>query len=418
MTNNIFGTYSFGVGDRFALSTKAQLHAIQMATQQGLAVTPVWNKSYREHTIAHSEPIETREAVDAAVRELQWGGSYFVDADHVTIHTVESFVDCSDYFTLDIAEYIGKPASPEGREQFARLNKGYCRRLQPEGMNGALEITEEILSRFAEKYLFAVQQAAEIYRYIQNRKKPEAFVIEVSMDEADTPQTPAELLFLAIALLQESVPVRALAPKFSGRFNKGVDYVGDPDRFHKEFESHLCVLRFASKEFGLSEDIKISVHTGSDKFSIYPKINEAIKKYDAGVHVKTAGTTWLEELIGLAEAGEDGLNIAKKIYRQAYSKCDALCAPYTAVIDIDASELPSSDLVDSWNGKRFAETLRHDQENPCYNPNFRQLLHVGFKIAADLGEELFDAIRRHENAIAENVTKNIYSRHIKPIFLD
>jgi len=418
VARNKLGKYSFGVGDRFALQARAQLRAIQKASQQDFEITPVWNKSFREHAIVHSEPVQTREAVDAAVRELQWSGSYFVDADHVDIDTVDSFLGCSDYFTLDIAEHIGKPASSEDIEKFVSLNDGYCGKLQLEGMDCTLEITEESLCRFTEKYLLAVQQAGKIYRKIQNRKKQEDIIIEVSMDEADTPQPPLEILFLVAALFQESIPVRAIAPKFSGRFNKGVDYVGDLVRFRREFESHLCVLRFAVKEFGLSDEVKISVHTGSDKFSIYPIINAAIKKFDAGVHVKTAGTTWLEELIGLAEAEKEGLNIAKEIYRQAFQKCDDLCAPYTAVIDIDKSKLPSAEFVHSWDGKRFSETLRHDPRNPHYNSNFRQLLHVGFKIAADRGEELFAAIRNHEKTIAENVTENIYSRHIKPIFLD
>ena len=126
--------------------------------------------------------------------------------------------------------------------------------------------------------------------------------------------------------------------------------------------------------------MKLSIHSGSDKFSIYPVINEAVKKYNAGIHIKTAGTTWLEELIGLAEAGGSGLSIAKEIYIRAFEKADALCAPYASVIDINTSQLPSPDEVKSWDGKKYAESLRHDQSNSNYNPHLRQLLHVGYKI--------------------------------------
>ncbi len=89
------------------------------------------------------------------------------------------------------------------------------------------------------------------------------------------------------------------------------------------------------------KNLKLSVHSGSDKFSIYQPIRQAMKKFDAGVHLKTAGTTWLEELIGLAEAGGEGLDLAKEIYAEAYSHREELCAPYAAVIDIDPAKLPT-----------------------------------------------------------------------------
>ena len=92
------------------------------------------------------------------------------------------------------------------------------------------------------------------------------------------------------------------APKFTGRFNKGVDYVGDLVQFEREFNDDLCVIAHAVKQYGLPANLKLSVHSGSDKFSLYPAIRRALAKHGAGVHVKTAGTTWLEEVIGLAEA--------------------------------------------------------------------------------------------------------------------
>ena len=101
--------------------------------------------------------------------------------------------------------------------------------------------------------------------------------------------------------------MQTIAPKFTGRFNKGVDYVGDLAQFEKEFNDDLAVIAFAVKEFGLPADLKLSVHSGSDKFSIYPAIRRAIRRTGAGLHIKTAGTTWLEELIGLASAGGEGL---------------------------------------------------------------------------------------------------------------
>jgi tagaturonate epimerase len=131
------------------------------------------------------------------------------------------------------------------------------------------------------------------------------------------------------------------------------------------------------------------------------------------LHIKTAGTTWLEELIGLAEAGADGLEITKEIYAGAIGHVDELCAPYASVIEIDRAKLPSAATVNGWSSHQFVSALRHDQKNPAYNPNFRQLLHVSFKIAAKIGERYRKALKKHEAIIARNVTENLFGRHMK-----
>ncbi|MBN1406278.1 MAG: hypothetical protein JW956_00730 [Calditrichaceae bacterium] len=418
MINNKLNKFSFGIGDRFAHQAKAQLAAIQKAEEQGVDITPVWNKSFREHTIIKSKPIQTRAAADKAVKELNWQNSYFLDADHINLNTVDHFIDCCDFFTLDVADYIGKSAPENEIEDFVSKQTKYIGKLTPKGTSKTFEITRVLLHHIAKDYLFAVKEAGKIYRHIFQKKQNPNIMIEVSMDETDAPQTPIELLFILAALANEQIPLQTIAPKFSGRFNKGVDYVYDIDQFRQEFEEDLAIIQFAVSEFNLPENLKLSVHSGSDKFSIYPVINAALKKFNAGVHIKTAGTTWLEELIGLAEAGGSGLTMAKEIYTKAYDKYEALCAPYASVIDIDMSQLPSPDEVEAWDGKKYAESLRHDQSNPNYNPHLRQLLHVGYKIAVDLGDKYLDALVENEKVISKNVTENIYERHIKPIFID
>ena len=126
------------------------------------------------------------------------------------------------------------------------------------------------------------------------------------MDETDRAQSPVELLIILAAIADEGIPVQTIAPKFSGRFNKGVDYVGDVAQFEREMALDVAAIAYAVKQYGLPDNLKLSVHSGSDKFSIYPAIHATMKRFDAGVHLKTAGTTWLEELIGLAEAGGEG----------------------------------------------------------------------------------------------------------------
>jgi len=171
------------------------------------------------------------------------------------------------------------------------------------------------------------------------------------------------------------------------------------------------------RQYGLPANLKLSVHSGSDKFSIYAPIRRALRQTGAGLHVKTAGTTWLEELIGLAEAGPEGLATAKEIYASAYEHCDELCAPYAAVIDIDASRLPAPAEVHRWTSEQYASAVRHDQRNALFNPDMRQLLHVGYKVAAKMGKRYTDMLEACEESISRNVTENLFARHIEPLFL-
>jgi hypothetical protein len=414
----ILEKYSFGVGDRFGHQGKAQLQAIIRAKGQGVDITPVWNKSHREHTIIGTSPGDVRAEADAAVAALSWDGSYRVDADHIGLKNVDLFIDSSDFFTLDVADFIGQAADENDVNAFVDTYKKYAGSLSVAGIDGALEISTEQIRTIAGKFLLAVKEAGKVYRQIESVKGADSFITEVSMDETDQPQTPVEMLFILAAIADEGIPAQTIAPKFTGRFNKGVDYIGDQEQFAKEFEEDLAVIAFAVKEFGLPGNLKLSVHSGSDKFSIYGPINRALKKFDAGLHLKTAGTTWLEELIGLALAGGDGLAIAKKVYASALSRFDELCGPYASVIDIDQAKLPTPETVESWSGAEYACALRHDQSCSQYDSNFRQLLHVGYKVAAQMGDEFLNALKKHEEVISQNVTENIFERHVKPIFID
>jgi hypothetical protein len=279
-----------------------------------------------------------------------------------------------------------------------------------------LVLREETARRAAEKFLWAMQEAGRIYRHIREIRGGGDFITEVSVDETDAPQSPGELFCILAMLAQEEVPVQTIAPKFSGRFNKGVDYAGDVAQFRKEFEADLCVVAFAAAEFGLPATLKLSVHSGSDKFSLYPAIREMLARHGSGLHVKTAGTTWLEEVIGLAEAGEGGLEIAKEIYVRAAGRFEELVKPYAPVVDIHPEKLPGIGEVRSWRPQDFVDALRHEASCPAYNPDFRQFLHVSFKIAAEMGAAYTDALKAHEGVISRNVTDNLFRRHILNLF--
>ncbi|MBN1781214.1 hypothetical protein JW948_08830 [bacterium] len=405
-----------GIGDRFGRQGTAQLNAFVMAKSQGVAITPVWNKSFREHQIVGTVPDAVRTEADGAVQAAGWTDPYFVDADHVGFDNVDGFIGASDFFTLDVADAIGEAADPEAIESFVTNHKSLIGSIDVDGIEGPVHISRDFLVHCAEKYLFAVREAGRIYRKISARKNS-GTVIEVSMDETDSPQTPEELLVILAAIRSEGIPADTIAPKFSGRFNKGVDYVGDVRLFRREFDMDLAVIRHAVRHFGMQASLKLSVHSGSDKFKLYPEIRAALRTFDAGVHLKTAGTTWLEELIGLAESGREGLDVARQVYARAYQRFDELAKPYATVIDIDPEQLPGPDAVQQWNGTAYASALRHDQGNPAYNMHFRQLLHVAYKIAAEMGDDYSGALENNRDIVARHVTDNLFKRHITPLFL-
>ena len=409
--------YTFGVGDRFAHQAKPQLRACMMAAERGVEVIPTWNKSHREHLTVGTQPPSVRDAADEAVIDLDWSKPYYVDADHINLDTVDGYLDTSDFFTLDVAYAIGQPAESSAIDALIRSHPELIGTIEVDGIDKPFASTRESVERCAAQFLFAVQEAGRIYRHIESAKGRGSFITEVSMDETDNPQTPAELLVILAAIADEGIPIQTIAPKFTGRFNKGVDYVGDQAQFSKEFADDIAVIRHAIGSYGLPEGLKLSVHSGSDKFSIYEAIREGTRRFGAGVHVKTAGTNWLEELIGLAEAGGAGLVLAKDVYSAAYAARESLCAPYAAVIDIDPQLLPAPAEVAGWESAQYTAALRHDQSCPEYNAHFRQLLHVGYKIAAKMGDRYLGMLGECEESISRNVTENLFARHIEPLFL-
>jgi len=357
-----------------------------------------------------------RKEADEVTKTLNWTNDYLVDADHINLGNVDEFIDYSDFFTIDVAEFINEKIEHEEIEQFIKVNSCFIGETSIPGLTEPFKINRDFLYYIGEKFLKAIREAAVIYQHIKS-KKGINFVAEVSMDEVEDAQTPMELFFILSGLAQYGVAPQTIAPKFTGRFNKGVDYVGDINIFQKEFEEDLMVIDFAIKTFQLPENMKLSVHSGSDKFSIYSPINQILQKHDKGVHIKTAGTTWLEEIAGLALSGGEGLKMAKKVYEVALVRFNELTNPYSTVIDINLNHLPTIEEVNHWNNTKFTETLRHDLKNPNYNPEFRQLLHVAYKVAAEFGDRFLRLVKINEEVIGKLVTENIYFKHIKPIFI-
>jgi hypothetical protein len=413
-----FGKYSIGIGDRFEKEAPAQLDAIIAAGASGVSVTPVWNKSNREHSIVHSTPADTRKAADAAVAGRNYKGSYFLDADHINLSNVDKFIDYCDFFTIDVADYIGlQPVDVDKLKLMLEKLGSLAGHIEIPGLDHPIEITKDQLHAIVSKFLPAIDEAGKIYTHIRHAKGDLPFITEVSMDEVDEPQSPVDMLVILKMIAETKIPVNTIAPKFTGRFNKGVDYKGDILKFEQEFEADLLVINYAIANFGLPSDLKISVHSGSDKFSIYPIIGKLVRKHNSGLHLKTAGTTWLEEVIGLAKAGGKGLDMAKRIYSEAYNRLDELTKPYASVVEIDPAQLPAPGEVNAWDSNHYVEVLQHDLENENYNVSFRQLIHVGYKVAAEAGDEYKNLITENRDVVGKCVSENILERHIKRIFI-
>jgi hypothetical protein len=398
--------FSFGIGDRFGREGKAQLMAIREINRLGVPVVPVWNKSNREHELVGTTQASVKAEAEEAVANVGWDNNYYVDADHITFDNVDKFIDYSNFFTLDVAHSIGKPADPLIRKDFIDRNKDRRPMTADSGWN---------MTEFSDQFLSAIHEVKRLYDYISSRK-PGGFIPEVSMDEVAVAQSPTDLYFILKELKHLGVEVQTIAPKFTGLFPKGVDYEGDVDGFASELEQDILILKRASDEFGLPENLKLSIHSGSDKFSIYPAIRELVKKHNVGIHIKTAGTTWLEEVIGLARGGGEGLRMAKEIYSQGIARFDELAGPYATVLHINKDFLPPVKDVLAWNSARFAHTLIHDQSCKDYNPHFRQLIHISYKVAAEMGSEFTGALDYYRTPIEEQVYTNLVERHLKRVF--
>jgi len=418
MENNVeLEKFSIGIGDRFGKECIAQLEAVNQAKKLGVNLVPVWNKSFREHSIIGSNPVHTKRIVDSAIKDFKWKDSYYIDADHINYHSVDHFMDHSNFFTIDIGSYINKKATDEETKVFLKEASVFIGTIEIPGVNKKFIIDDKLLLQTAEKYLAAIKEAGRIYRHILSKKKQNDFVVEISFDEVDQPQTPIELFFIIAAVAYEKIPIQTIAPKFVGKFLKGIDYIGDVSVFEKEFEEIILVIEHSKRIFDLPKNLKLSVHSGSDKYSVYPIINKLIKKHNVGLHLKTAGTTWLEELIGLSSSGNNGLKLVKEIYSAGYSRYDELIQPYLHSVEISKEKLPLPSEVMEWDRERLVNTLRHEPKSKFLDTNFRQLLHISFKIAAEKGKIYYDAMEESKEIISSCVTNNLYERHIKHIFL-
>ena len=292
---------SFGFGDRLGLATPGHLAAVK-----GTGVAPIFaQQSVRENERTGRTPQIVLDDAMWALFELDWRPPWGADADHAkSIADLPPFIAAGyTFYTIDPNEHVDNAAHTDSVEtlktkvstlpwdqlaiSWDELYQLYVENpIQLDGIT--LEFQEETLLRAAGKYGRAIAHIKSVSDYLVENVSQ--FDLETSVDETDTPTSVEEHYYIASELRRLGVPFVSLAPRFIGSFEKGVDYIGDVAEFDQELEKHAAVMHAIG-------GYKLSIHTGSDKFSIYPSIAEQARNL---VHVKTAGTSYLEALRVLA----------------------------------------------------------------------------------------------------------------------
>jgi len=385
---------SAGLGDRLGLATPGHVRAVQ---ETGL--TPIFaQQSVRENARTGRTPQQVVDDAMWGVLQSGWRQPWGADADHIKQPAdLPAFLDAGyTFFTVDPGEHVRPEADSEPLEALrAHFSPAALREMLStyRGRTYNLEFVslsfdEQSLLRAAVKYGAAVEHAIHLYRLIETRLGPRGFDFELSVDETDTPTTPLEHVYIATELERGGVRCTSLAPRFVGRFEKGVDYIGDPALLEEQMGLHAAV----SRAFG---GYKLSLHSGSDKFSVYP----AAARHTRGrVHLKTAGTSYLEALRVAAEVNPDffrrvfTLSLERYPTDRATYHVSAQPERIPALAGLFDVALP--DLLDLFDA--------------------RQVLHVAFgAVLAQYGGELKALLDAHEEAYYAALQAH-FLRHLRP----
>lgn len=389
-------TTTIGCGDRLGASNPGHIRAAR-----GFAVSPVLaQQSIRELTLTgRTYPQVVR---DAAFSVLQEGfdSPYGADGDHLkTLADIDVALAAGmPMITLDLTEVMNPaPAGwNDGAVQSAflalpqtvqdKVVQEYAGKTFNLG-TVSLTIPENEAMRCALMYWKALDFTAEVDARLRS-KRGDAYDLEVSIDETTAPTVPSHHLFIASELKRRKVTVNSLAPRFIGEFQKGIDYIGDLGEFERQFIVHCQI----AKAFG---GYKVSIHSGSDKFSVYPIIG---RHTGLRVHVKTAGTSWLEALRSVS-LGDPVL--FRDLLAKAYQYYPEALKLYH--ITPDLSRIPDAQVA-------------KDEDLPDYLglPESRQLLHVtygGLLGDADVGKRFFDFLgdneELHYHCVASHLRRHI-----------
>jgi hypothetical protein len=377
-------TPSFGFGDRLGLATPGHI-----AAARGAKFAPIFaQQSVRENARTGRTPQQVMDDAKRAIEVAQWDLPWGADADHLkTVEDISPFVEAGyTFFTIDPGEHVDNGADADSvevlKQKVAALNWDELSALYLKAEDDQVwgKFEAESLMRATVKYGRAIQHAATMFTRLSQLK--DRFDFEVSVDETDSPTTPLEHFFIANELTRLGVRFTSLAPRFIGRFEKGVDYIGDLNTLDAELAKHAAV----TTHFG---NYKLSLHSGSDKFSVYPLV---AKHWGERIHVKTAGTSYLEALRVLASHEPD---LFLKIYSLGRDRYETDKCTYHVSAQLNL--LPNTDDLPSLLNDFHA----------------REVLHVTFGSAlAQFGLELKAALAKHETAYYDGL-KMHFDKHLQ-----
>ena len=383
---------SIGMGDRLGLATPGHARAVQ-----GSGIAPVFaQQSVRENARTGRTPRQVIDDATWGVFQAGWKNPWGADADHLKrAEDLPAFLEAGyTFFTIDPGEYVQEIAPDESVDALrARLNPAVLSELRAAYRGHSYSLDSLILTfdeagllRAAVKYGRAVDHAASLYRQIERAFGNKPFDFELSVDETDSPTSPLEHLFIAAELTRQGVRWTSLAPRFVGAFEKGVDFIGNLIELEAQIDLHAAVSRI----FG---GYKLSLHSGSDKFSVYPA---AVKHTRGKVHLKTAGTSYLEALRVVARH-------APVLFRQIFTLSLARYETdrFSYHVSAKPERIPALDTL-------------FDVALPGLLDHFdaRQVLHVAFgTVLAEHGAALHSAIEQYEDAYAAGLAEHL-GRHV------
>jgi len=390
---------SFGFGDRLGLATFGHI-----ASVRGTGIAPIFaQQSVRENERTGRTPQIVLDDAMWAIFRADWRDAWGADADHVKeIDDLQLFIDAGySFYTIDPNQYVDNDAQSDTMETLIfKVNNLPWDALQiaPSGLNqlylstpirlgdSVLDIQEETLLRAAAKYGRAIAHIKSVSDYLVANVNQ--FDLEASVDETDTPTSVEEHYYIASELRRLDVPFVSLAPRFIGSFEKGVDYVGDLTAFEQELERHAAVMHAIG-------GYKLSIHTGSDKFSVYPSIAQYARNL---VHVKTAGTSYLEALRVVASVDQPFFREILDFSREHY-EADRVTYHVSATLE----KVPSAvDLADNELLDLFEQF------------DTRQVLHVTFGSVLDMyGDHLIETIEANQ-ILYEQYLSVHFAQHLKP----
>jgi hypothetical protein len=396
---------SFGFGDRLGSATPGHVASLRAADPNG-RIGPIFaQQSVRENTRTRRTPQEVVDGAMWGVFQEGWRDPWGADADHIKeTADLEPFIKAGyTFYTIDPSDHVDNEAQTDDEAtlrlkakrlpwqrlgtSYDSLRAQYCAEsLSFDGLS--LVYAEQTFLRALAKYGRAILHTAEVAAFLDEAMTGREYDLEMSVDETDTPTSIHEHYFIANELHVRGIPVVSLAPRFVGKFQKGVDYIGDTDEFAVELAKHMAILHHF-------DEYKISIHTGSDKFSIYGIINDQARGH---AHVKTAGTSYLEALRVVASSNPPLFRAMLDLAHQNFEKDRK-----TYFVDCQPHKVPTGEQLEDG---QLPELLDHFDS--------RQLLHVTFGSILDAyGDELEALLMSHEAAYRAGLEVH-FASHLRP----